>query len=43
MIQPTLIDLHPNEPRQGLQYYPFAVNPIPDRAAKRPPLPVFPL
>ena len=26
MIQPTLINLHPNEYTQGLHYYPFAVN-----------------
>ena len=26
MIQPTLINLHPNEYTQGLRYYPFAVN-----------------
>ena len=26
MTQPTLINLHPNEYSQGLQYYPFAVN-----------------
>ena len=25
-IQPTLIDLHPNEYIQGLSYYPFGVN-----------------
>ena len=25
MIQPTLINLHPNEYSQGLHYYPFAV------------------
>ena len=26
MIQPTLINLHPNKHTQGLHYYPFAVN-----------------
>ena len=26
MIQPTLLNLHPNEYSQGLHYYPFAVN-----------------
>ena len=26
MIQPTLIDLHPDEYTVGLRYYPFAVN-----------------
>ena len=26
MIQPTLIDLHPNEYSQEFHYYPFAVN-----------------
>ena len=26
MIQPNLINLHPNEYGQGLRYYPFAVN-----------------
>ena len=26
MIQPTLINLHPNEYTQGLHYYPFTVN-----------------
>ena len=26
MIQPALINLHPNEYTQGLRYYPFAVN-----------------
>ena len=26
MIQPTLINLHPNDYSQGLRYYPFAVN-----------------
>ena len=26
MIQPTLINLHPNEYIQGLHYYPFEVN-----------------
>ena len=26
MIQPTLINLHPNENTQGLHYYPFVVN-----------------
>ena len=26
MIQPTLINLHPNKRTQGLHYYPFAVN-----------------
>ena len=25
-IQPTLINLHPNEYTQGLRYYPFVVN-----------------
>ena len=25
-IQPTLINLHPNEYCQGLHYYPFAIN-----------------
>ena len=25
-IQPTLINLHPNECTQGLHYYPFTVN-----------------
>ena len=25
-IQPTLINLHPDEYTQGLRYYPFAVN-----------------
>ena len=26
MIQPTLINIHPNEDTEGLHYYPFAVN-----------------
>ena len=26
MVQPTLINLHPNEYVAGLRYYPFAVN-----------------
>ena len=26
MIQPILINLHPNKHTQGLHYYPFAVN-----------------
>ena len=26
MIQPSLINLHPNDYSQGLLYYPFAVN-----------------
>ena len=26
MIQPSLINLHPNDYSQGLRYYPFAVN-----------------
>ena len=26
MIQPTLINLHPNEYTQGIHYYSFAVN-----------------
>ena len=26
IIEPTIIDLHPNEYSQGLHYYPFAIN-----------------
>ena len=26
MIQPTLIDLHPDEYTKGLRYYSFAIN-----------------
>ena len=33
MIQPTLIDLHPDEYTKGLRYYSFAINL--DRCARK--------